>query len=372
VNAGVAAANDVVERWSDRVKRATATKFALRLAGGGSKDFYGQELSGERFDTSEYAGIVDYDSTEMVITARCGTPLADVESALRAKGQMLAFEPPAFGPAATLGGCIACGLSGPRRAYAAAVRDAMLGVRVLDGYGNALTFGGQVMKNVAGFDVSRLIAGSLGTLGVILEASLKCVPLPKSEATRVFELSPDEAVQQVNEWGGQPLPLSASCYYQGRLCVRLSGATSAVEAATKRIGGAALANGEAFWSSVREQTHDFFAGRDVAAPLWRISVQSTARYADLGGEQLLEWGGALRWLKSPVRATDASRVQAEAASVREWAQGHGGHATLFRSADKSIGVFQPLAPPAMALHRRLKSAFDPAGIFNPGRLYPGL
>lgn len=372
MNAGVAAANDVVERWSDRVKHATAAKIALRLAGGGSKDFYGQELAGERFDTSEYAGIVDYDSTEMVITARCGTPLANIESALRAKGQMLAFEPPAFGPAATLGGCIACGLSGPRRAYGAALRDAVLGVRVLDGHGNALAFGGRVMKNVAGFDVSRLVAGALGTLGVILEASLNCVPLPKSETTRVFELDPDEAVQRVNEWGGQPLPLSASCYSEGRLYLRLSGAPSAVEAATKRIGGAALANGEAFWSSVREQTHEFFAGRDVAAPLWRISVQSTARYADLGGEQLLEWGGALRWLKSPVRATDAPRAQAEAARVREWAQGNGGHATLFRSADKSIGVFQPLAAPAMALHRRIKAAFDPAGIFNPGRLYPGL
>jgi glycolate oxidase FAD binding subunit len=372
VNDNVTAVNDVIERWSDRVRKAAASKTALRLAGGGSKDFYGQELAGERFDTTEYAGVVDYDPTEMVITARCGTPLAEVESALREKGQMLAFEPPAFGLAATLGGCIACGLSGPRRAYAGAVRDDMLGVRVLDGYGNALAFGGRVMKNVAGFDVSRLVAGSLGTLGVILEASLKCVPMPKSEATRIFELGADQAVQRVNEWGGQPLPLSASCYHQGRLFVRLSGARSAVDAATRRLGGAALADGEAFWSSVREQTHDFFARRDVEAPLWRISVQSTAPYADLGGEQLLEWGGALRWLKSPVRLADASRAQAEAARLREWAQRHGGHATLFRSVDKAIGVFQPLAAPAMTLHRRLKSAFDPTGIFNPGRLYPGL
>jgi glycolate oxidase FAD binding subunit len=361
----------VIERWGERVRSAAASKTKLRLTGGGSKDFYGQELAGEPFDTTEYAGIVDYDPTELVITARCGTPLAAVESALREEGQMLAFEPPAFGRA-TLGGCIAAGLSGPRRAYAAAVRDAMLGVRVLDGRGEDLSFGGRVMKNVAGFDVSRLMAGSLGTLGIILEASLKCLPLPKSQATRVFELGADQAVRQINEWSGQPLPLSASCYYRGRLYVRFSGAPSALEGAIKRVAGAALAETDSFWTSLREQTHEFFAGREAESPLWRISVQSTAPYADLGGEQLLEWGGALRWLKLPAKADDASRAGNDAARLRDWAQRYGGHATLFRSKDKSIGVFQPLAAPAMALHRRLKAAFDPAGIFNPGRLYAGL
>ena len=368
----MSAGNQVIERWGERVRSAAASKTALRLTGGGSKDFYGQELAGEPFDTTEYMGIVDYDPTELVITARCGTPLAEVDSALAEKGQMLAFEPPRFGQAATLGGCIASGLSGPRRAYAAAVRDAMLGVRVLDGRGEDLSFGGRVMKNVAGFDVSRLMAGSLGTLGIILEASLKCLPLPRSEATRVFELGVDQAVRQINQWSGQPLPLSASCYYRGRLYVRFSGAPSAVEAATKRVVGTALTEADAFWISLREQTHEFFTGRQAEAPLWRISVQSTAPYADLGGEQLLEWGGALRWLKLPAKADDASRAGSDAARLREWAQHYGGHATLFRSRDKSIGVFQPLAAPAMALHRRLKSAFDPSGIFNPGRLYPGL
>jgi glycolate oxidase FAD binding subunit len=368
----VSAENLVIERWSARVRSAAASGIGLRLTGSGSKDFYGQELAGEPFHTSEYAGIVDYDPTELVITARCGTPLAEVESALAEKRQTFGFEAPRFGPAATLGGCIASGLSGPRRAYAVAVRDAMLGVRMLDGRGEDLSFGGRVMKNVAGFDVSRLMAGSLGTLGIILEASLKCLPLPKSQATRVFELAADQAVRQINEWSGHPLPLSASCYYRGRLYVRFSGAPSAVEAATKHVAGAALAEADAFWASLREQTHEFFTDRESKAPLWRISVQSTAPHADLGGEQLLEWGGALRWLKLSAKADDASRGANDAARLREWAQRYGGHATLFRSIDKSIGVFQPLAAPAMALHRRLKAAFDPTGIFNPGRLYPGL
>jgi glycolate oxidase FAD binding subunit len=361
----------VLEEWRGRVRSAAVEKTGLRLVGGGSKDFYGQQLVGEVFDTTGYAGIVDYDPTELVITARCGTRLAEVESTLRGEGQMLAFEPPAFGATATLGGCVACGLSGPRRAYAAAVRDAVLGVRLLDGQGDDLAFGGRVMKNVAGFDVSKLMAGSLGTLGVILEASLKCVPLPKAEVTRVYDLDPEQAVQRINEWGGQPLPLSASCYYQGRLYARFSGATAAVEAALRRLGGTTLADAEAFWISVREQSHPFF-GRDAAeAPLWRLSVKSTAPYTDLGGEQMLEWGGALRWLRS-AKGLGERQGSAEAQRLRQWAQSHGGHATLFRCADKSAGVFQPLPAPMMAIHRKLKAAFDPAGIFNPGRLYAGI
>jgi glycolate oxidase FAD binding subunit len=368
----VTAGSDVINAWRERVRNAAGAKTPLRLVGGGSKDFYGQHLDGETFDTTVYAGIVDYDPTELVITARCGTRLADIEAALSDKRQMLAFEPPRFGPMATLGGCIASGLSGPRRPYAAAVRDAMLGVRLLDGYGEDLSFGGRVMKNVAGFDVSRLVAGSLGTLGIILEASLKCLPMPKMEATRVFELTADQALQRINEWGGQPLPLSASCYYDGMLYGRFSGAAGAVEAALRRLGGAALPDAGPFWTSVREQTHDFFVRREPHAALWRIAVQSTAPYVDLGGEQFLEWGGALRWVKAATNAGDATHAQADADAMRGWAQQHGGHATLFRSADKSVDVFQPLAGAAMALHRRLKAMFDPAGIFNPGRLYPGL
>ena len=363
-------AGETLAAWRERVRRASETKTLLRLVGGGSKDFYGQEFAGEAFDTTAYAGIIDYDPTELVITLRCGTPLTEVEQTLDDAGQMLAFEPPRFG-AATLGGCIAAGLSGPRRPYAGAVRDVVLGVRMLDGRGTELSFGGRVMKNVAGFDVSRLVAGSLGTLGIILEASLKCLPKPRVEMTRVFELSADQAVQSVNEWGGQPLPLSATCYYQGRLYARFSGAASAVDAAVRRLGGWPMQDGESFWTSVREQTHEFFSRREPGTQFWRVSVRPTAPYDNLGGEQLVEWGGGLRWLRATMGSVDAAGAQANATRLRTWARQHGGHATLFRSADKSVGVFQPLGAPMLALQRRLKAVFDPAGIFNPGRLYTG-
>jgi glutathione S-transferase len=232
--------SDIVSAWRDRIRAASATHAPLRLVGGGTKDFYGQELVGERFDTAAHRGIVDYDPTELVITARCGTSLIEIEQALAGERQMLAFEPPHFGTNATLGGCVAAGLSGPRRPYAGAVRDVVLGVRILDGRGDDLSFGGRVMKNVAGFDVSRLITGSLGTLGVILEVSIKCLPRPKTELTITLEMAADEALRRFNEWGGMPLPLSATCWHGGRAAVRLSGAESAVASAVRRIGGEAL------------------------------------------------------------------------------------------------------------------------------------
>jgi len=355
--------SELIGAWRDRVRAAAAGKEALRIVGGGSKDFYGQELAGAVFSTREYSGIDDYDPTELVITARCGTRLADIEDALAERGQMLAFEPPHFGDGATLGGCIAAGLSGPRRAHGGAVRDHMLGVRLLDGRGDDLSFGGRVMKNVAGFDVSRLIAGSLGTLGIILEASLKCMPLPRSETTIALELPAAGALDKINEWSALPLPLSASCWYGGRLHVRLSGAASAVSAARSRLGGEETHDAPAFWRAVREQQHPFFQAAE-SVPLWRLSVRSTAPYADLGGEQLIEWGGSLRWMRV---APDASGER-----LRAWAGDHGGHATLFRSEDKSAGVFHALAPPLLALHQRLKIALDPAGIFNPRRMYAEL
>jgi len=280
-----------IAQWQERIRAAAEAKRPLRIRGGGSKDFYGGPLAGEVFETAAHRGIVSYDPTELVITARAGTPLAEIESAMREQGQMLAFEPPHFVPAATLGGCIASGLSGPRRPYAGAVRDLVLGVRVLDGKADDLHFGGQVMKNVAGFDVSRLMVGALGTLGVILDVSLKCLPLPKAEATLALAFPAEEAVRRINEWSGQPLPISASAWHAGRLMVRLSGAESAVRAAREKLGGDAIADPDGWWASVREQTHAFFAG---AAPLWRLSVKSTAPVDDLGGEQLMEWGGSLR------------------------------------------------------------------------------
>ncbi len=355
----------VVAEWQARIRAAVAAHTPLRIRGGGTKDFYGQALEGEVLDTTPCEGIVDYDPTELVVTVRAGTRLAHVERTLRAQGQMLACEPPRFGEEATIGGFVAAGLSGPRRPYAGAVRDIVLGVRMLDGKGDHLAFGGRVMKNVAGFDVARLMTGALGTLGILTEVSLRCVPMPKAETTRVFQCSADEAIRLTNEWGGKPLPITATAYHAGRLAVRLSGAAPAVEAAVGKVGGNALPGndrGAAFWHSVKEQTQPFFlAAAQSGATLWRLSVKPTAPYTDLGGDQLIEWGGALRWLHANERA-DASRV-------REWARGHGGHATLWRTVDKSAGVFQPLPESLAMLHQRLKRAFDPAGIMNPRRLY---
>jgi glycolate oxidase FAD binding subunit len=353
--------NDLVETWSERIRAAVQSQAPMRIVGGGSKDFYGNELRGEIFRTGANAGIVDYDPTELVVTARCGTLLADLERILEEGGQMLAFEPPHFGASATLGGCIACGLAGPRRPYAASVRDVVLGVRLLDGRGDDMTFGGRVMKNVAGFDVSRLIAGSLGTLGVILEASLKCLPLPEAERTLAFELDAAEALRKINEWSAASNPLSASCWHGGILHVRLSGAEPAVSAAVRRLGGSAPADAEQFWQSVREQTHLFFMAATQAGSLWRLSVGSTALHAQLGSGQLIEWGGALRWVDA--------RDDCGADVLRTWAERHGGHATLFRGADKSVGAFHPLPPALLELHRRVKGALDPVGIFNPRRMY---
>jgi glycolate oxidase FAD binding subunit len=351
--------SDLVSAWRERIRAASAAQAPLRLVGGGTKDFYGQELVGDRFDTAAHRGIVDYDAVEMVITARCGTPLVEIEDALANGRQMLAFEPPHFGSNATLGGCIAAGLSGPRRPYAGAVRDVVLGVRMLDGRGDDLSFGGRVMKNVAGFDVSRLIAGSLGTLGVIVEVSLKCLPRPKAELTIAQDMNADDALRRFNEWGGMPLPISATCWCQGRAAVRLSGAESAVASAARRVGGEALTDAAAFWADVREQRHAFFAER--SSTLWRASVRSTAPQPDVGREPLIEWGGALRWF-------NAANPE-DGRALRAWAAKHGGHATLFRGADKSAGAFQPLPAPVLVLHQRLKAALDPVGIFNPRRMY---
>jgi glycolate oxidase FAD binding subunit len=346
-------------RLQETIRDAAAAQRPLLIRGGGSKDFYGNAPRGEPLDTCDYAGIVSYEPTELVISARCGTPLAEIQKILDEQKQMLAFEPPHFGAGATLGGCVAAGLSGPRRAAAGSVRDAMLGAKIVDGRGQLLSFGGQVMKNVAGYDVSRLLAGSLGTLGLIVEVSLKLLPRPAMELTHRFEMPQAQALEALRRWGGQPLPISASAWRDGRLALRFSGAPSAVQEAAQKLGGESVPAGDAaaFWSGVREQTDTFFAGD---APLWRLSLPAQAPVLELTGEQLLEWGGALRWLRST----------SDAATVRAAASRAGGHATLFRAADKREGAFAPLPPLLARLHRDLKKTFDPAGIFNPGRMYP--
>ena len=323
------------------------------MRGGGSKDFYGNEPRGELLDTRSHAGIVSYEPTELVVTARCGTLLSDFENTLKEHGQCLPFEPPHYGPTATLGGCVAAGLSGPRRAAAGALRDFLLGVKLVDGRGRLLTFGGQVMKNVAGYDVARLTAGSLGTLGLIAEASLKVLPLAPCELTLRLELSEQAALENMNRWAGQPLPISATAWHRGELRLRLSGSEAAVSAAAQKIGGTRMQD-ESFWLGVREHRHAFFSGPQ---PLWRLALPSVSPPLGVGADTLIEWGGALRWL----------RVD----EARELARSAGGHATLFRG-EKRAAVFTPLEPVLMRLHRELKAVFDPAGILNPGRMYAEL
>ncbi|WP_020656305.1 glycolate oxidase subunit GlcE [Massilia niastensis] len=346
-----------IEQFQERVRAAAAGGTALCIRGGGTKDWYGQRPEGEVLDTRGYAGIIDYEPTELVITARCGTPLAEIEALLSERRQMLAFEPPHFGAGATFGGAIAAGLSGPRRATSGGVRDFVLGAKLLDGKGDLLSFGGQVMKNVAGYDVSRMLAGSLGTLGVLMEISVKVLPRPVAETTLRFEIGEIDAIRKLNEWGGQPLPLSASCWVDGVLALRLSGAQAAVDAAIRSLGGEPMPDGAGFWAGLREQRLAFFAGEE---PLWRLSVPSTTGAIVLGGAQLIEWGGAQRWLRA-----DTASVTA----IRRTAAAIGGHATLFRGGDKGVGVFQPLQPAVAKIHERLKASFDPSHVFNPGRMY---
>jgi glycolate oxidase FAD binding subunit len=349
--------DDASALFAERI-RAARRESPLCLRGGGSKDFYGGVPVGALLDTGAHTGIVAYEPTELVLTARAGTPLAEVEAALAAQGQFLAFEPPAFGGAATIGGVVAAGLSGPRRAALGAVRDFVLGVKLMDGEARTLDFGGRVMKNVAGYDVSRLVAGSLGTLGLILEVSLKVLPRPVADASLRFEMPVQKALEVVNAWAGQPLPVAATAWQDDVLTVRLAGARAAVAAARSRLGGEPLADddGPRFWRALRDQRLPYFAS---AESLWRLSLPSVAPPLPLPGAQLIEWGGALRWLAGGAAAV----VRAAAAQV-------GGHATLFRGGDKSQGVFQPAPAAPMRIQRQLKAAFDPRGVFNPGRLYP--
>ena len=347
---------------TERVRAAASTGSPLRIRGGGSKDFYGQSLQGELLDTRELRGIVNYEPSELVVTVRAGTPLAELEAALEEKGQYLPFEPPFYaqsGAIATVGGMVAAGLNGPARASVGAVRDYVLGAQLLNGQAELLTFGGQVMKNVAGYDVSRLLAGSMGTLGLIVEVSLKVLPRAVAEATLVFELDEARALQQLNAWGALPLPVNASAWHEGALMVRLRGAQAAVAAAQKTMGGQLLADvpAQQLWNALREQTAPFF---QLAAgeALMRLSVPDTAPPLNLG-PTLIEWGGAQRWLKLPL-----------AASQQGVPAGMPGHATLFRGGDKRAGVFTPLAAPLDRITHELKKQFDPAGIFNRGRLYP--
>ncbi|CAJ0698528.1 glycolate oxidase subunit GlcE [Ralstonia sp. L16] len=367
------ALSPALSRFRDAIAQAADSRTPLTLRGGGTKDFYGRapQPNGTVLDTREWSGIVDYDCAELVITARSGTPLVEIEAALAEHRQMLAFEPPHFaadGKQATVGGAFASGLSGPRRQSVGALRDFVLGAVVMDGRGDMLNFGGQVMKNVAGYDVSRLMAGALGTLGLIVQVSLKVLPMPFCDATLRFAMAQGEAIDTLNRWGGQPLPIAASAWIDGALWVRLSGADAAVRAAITKLGGERVddTEGAAFWRDLREQSHAFFA-RAVqgSLPLWRIALPPATPPLALGhasaDEQLVEWGGGQRWW--------IDTANTSAGVIRDAARKAGGHATLFRNGDRASEIFTPVAAPLMAVHKRLKESFDPHGIFNPGRLY---
>lgn len=344
----------------ERLRVAAAAHTPIQIQGSGSKAFLGRAPAGEPFSVGGHCGILNYQPKELVVTARSGTTLEEIEGTLAKEGQMLAFEPPYFGPGATLGASIACGLSGPARPYAGSARDFVLGVRVLTGKAETLRFGGEVMKNVAGYDVPRLMTGAFGTLGVLLEVSLKVMPVPAAEETLVQERSTAEAIVLMNQWAGRPLPLTATCHDGDRLYLRLSGAETSVRQAASVIGGEPLSDHGTFWrSKLREQGHGFFHGHKA---LWRISLPAATPRLDLPGNWLMEWGGAQRWL----------RTDLDASAIRKAAGAAGGHATLFRGGDRSGQVFHSLSPALLQLHRNLKQAFDPLGLFNPGRIYPEL
>ena len=358
----------VLMRLIDQVNHARSHQSTVDIRGGGTKAFYGGPPKGEPLHVTGLSGISSYEPTELVVTVRAGTLLSELEAALEEQGQCLPFEPPRFSPGGTIGGMVASGLSGPARASVGTVRDHVLGVTLLNGRGEVLTFGGQVAKNVAGYDVSRLMAGSLGILGVICEVSLKVLPIHRASATLRFDWDENQALEQLSLWASQPLPMNASAWHDGRLHVRLAGAVAAVQAACGKLDGSLVPPDAAmsWWRSLRDQTDDFFSVSDADLArgdcLWRLSVPSTATPVKLSGRQFIEWHGAERWW----------RTSAEPREVRAAAALAGGHATLIRGADKSGGVFTPLSDVLMRIHRGLKRAFDPGCVFNPGRLYAEL
>jgi glycolate oxidase FAD binding subunit len=359
-----------ISQIAERIRAAAADATMLRIRGGGTKDFYGEPPQGEPLSTSELTGIASYEPSELVVTARAGTPLAELEAVLAGSGQCLPFEPPRFGQGGTVGGMVAAGLSGPSRASVGSVRDYVLGVTLVNGRGEVLTFGGQVMKNVAGYDVSRVLAGSLGVLGVIAEVSLKVLPVAPAEATLEFACSQADALRLLNEWGGRPLPLNASVWRErdgaGVLSLRLRGAVAAVEAACTHLGGERQDDERAAagWRSLRDQQHPWFGDRG-ARDLWRLSVPQTAPVLDVDATPLIEWHGGQRWYLAPPDQRPRLRTAARAA---------GGHATLFMPSDihgqRVLGRFDALSPAIERIHRALMKEFDPRSVFHRGRLYP--
>ena len=351
--------SDQSQQLIDAVKQSVECGRALSIRGGNTKAFLGACENGDILETSMHCGIVSYEPTELVVTARSGTRVTHIESTLSEHDQMLAFEPPHFGEGATLGGVVSCGMSGPRRPYAGSVRDFVLGTRVVNGRGEDLRFGGQVMKNVAGYDLSRLMVGSMGTLGLLLEVTLKVLPAPRAECTLIFETDRPRAVELLRKWAQTSSPISATCHHAGLLHVRLSGAESGVASARSKLGGDVLQDGPVFWHRLKEHRLGFFEGE---GNLWRLSTPPASPEPSLEGDSLMEWNGALRWLIS----------NAPAERIRESAAASGGHATLFRGGAAGTEAFHPLSDALLGLHQAVKRSFDPNEVFNPGRMYRGL
>lgn len=349
---------DISEQLRMDVEAAFNDSHPLRIAAGHTKAFLGEACSADTIlDVTNHRGIINYQPGELIVTVRAGTPLSELQNALAEKGQMLTFEPPHFGIDATIGGAIAAGLSGPSRAYVGAARDFVLGCRIINGRGQILQFGGEVMKNVAGYDLSRLMAGAWGTLGVLLDVSLKVLPQPRAQATVVHECDAAEAISQFNRWAGKPLPITATWWESGRSYTRLAGAQPAVEAARRALGGSILNDNVTFWTDVREQRRAFFDGN---TPLWRLSLAPATASLDIEMEVAIEWGGAQRWIRS----------KQNAATIRSAVAAVGGHASIWRG--DATPRFHPLQDGMMALQRRIKHSLDPAGILNPGRMYSQL
>jgi len=349
---------DQSDGLAEAVRDASERRQALRPHGFDSKRFLGHVGEHQTLDLRPHRGIVRYEPTELVITVRGGTPLSEVEQALAERGQILAFEPPHFDGAGSIGGAVASGLGGPRRPWGGAPRDLLLGVVLLDGRGRVLRFGGEVMKNVAGYDVSRLMAGALGTLGILLELSVKVLPAPAVERTLVLSLPYADALKRMRELARQPAPLSGACHWDDRLYLRLSGNRSAVDAWQKKIGGDA-GQGLGFWQELRDHRLGFF---DDHRPLWRLSLAPATPKLACERQVLTDWGGAQRWVFSDTPAE----------TLRQEVEKSGGHAILFRNGDKNIPAFHPLDPVRERLHQGLKRTFDPHGILNPGRQYATL
>jgi len=344
------------QQIQSQILEAYKNKSSLKVRGGNSKHFYGQKVEATSLDVSKHKGIISYEPTELVVTVRAGTRLCELEAILNESNQILPFEPPHFADSATIGGTIACNLSGPARAYNGAARDFVLGSRIINGKAEDLKFGGQVMKNVAGYDASRLMCGAMGTLGVILDVSLKVLPKPETEITLSHQCDINQAMFNMHQWVKQSLPVSATCYDGAQLFIRLSGNDSSVNSARKIIGGESLENSPLFWQQIKEQSHQFFK---TDKPLWRLSLSSNTPPLDIAGDTFYEWGSALRWLKTTSSAED----------IREKLNAVGGHAMLFRNNSLGTPAFHPLSNGLLNIHKKLKNAFDPENILNPGAMY---